>query len=120
MSRISKYTAKMNPDSIKAAFAAQKDTMVTTETSVFAEQENLEAIAKGVLSDEASVHTLQLPWYLAYVKQLGRIQKKFHGGTFMMAEVMVCYNKWLARGLTSQVLVNLAYGCFDIVIPPTP
>jgi len=120
MSRISKYTAKMNPDTIRAAFLAQKDTMVSAETTIFQNQENLEGIAKGVLSTETSVHTLQIPWYLAFVKELSRISAKFHGGSFMMAEVLVCYNKWLSRGLNSLTLIKLAMECFDIVIPPSP
>jgi hypothetical protein len=103
-----------------AAFAAQKDSMVTSETAAFQNQENLEALTRATLSTETGIHTIQYPSYQAYVKEVGRISGHFRGGSAMISEIELCVSKWATRGLVYATLAKLALEIFDIVVTPAP
>jgi len=112
--RLRKYDSKIDADVIRARFAAQRDTMVEQEESVFGEVSLMEAKAKAILED-LGVATIQIPAYLNFVRECYRLFKKF-SQTTRQNEAQIFFNKWVARGLTPSTLAAIAPLC-GITIP---
>jgi hypothetical protein len=107
--RTRKYDAKMDPTVISARFAAQRDSMVEQEASMFAELSEVERKAKIVL-EEAGTSVVQIPMYLDFARQCWKIGKN-HLEATRVNEVYYKYTVWLNRGLNGAVLTKIAALC---------
>jgi hypothetical protein len=107
--RTRKYDAKMDATVIAARFAAQRDSMVEQEASMFAELSEVERKAKIVL-EEAGTSVVQIPMYLDFARQCWKIGKN-HLEATRVNEVYFKYQVWLGRGLNGPLLVSIAALC---------
>jgi len=113
--RVAKYAAKIVSSVIKQRFSDWKDSMVAQVTDRFADLANLETQAKDIL-EANGVAPIDIPFYLAYVRQLYRITQTHGSGTIATNEAKLYYNTWVARGLVSTVLQQLASNLFGISV----
>jgi len=113
--RIAKYSAKIVSSVIKQRFSDWKDSMVAQVTEKFTDLANLETQAKDIL-EAAGVSSIDIPFYLAFVRQLYRITQTHGTGTIATNEATLYYNTWVARGLVSTTLQSLASNLFGITI----
>lgn len=107
--RTRKYDAKMDATVIAARFAAQRDSMVEQEASMFAELSEVERKAK-IRLEEAGVSVVQIPMYLDFARQCWKIGKN-HLEATRVNEVYYKYLVWLNRGLNMTVLTAIAMLC---------
>jgi hypothetical protein len=107
--RARKYDAKMDATVIGARFAAQRDSMVEQEASMFAELYEVERKAKTVC-EEAGVSVVQIPMYLSFARQCWKIGKN-HLEATRTNEVYYKYLTWLNRGLNMTILSKVAMLC---------
>lgn len=107
--RTRKYDAKMDATVIGARFAAQRDSMVEQEASMFAELSEVERKAK-IRLEEAGVSVVQIPMYLDFARQCWKIGKN-HLEATRVNEVYYKYLVWLNRGLNMTVLTAIAMLC---------
>lgn len=107
--RLRKYSAKMDPDTIRARFAAHRDTMVEQEEAIFGEIVLVESKAKKVC-ENAGIPSMQIPAYLNFARQCYKYDKKF-SGTTKDNEITFWFNHWVSRGYNATVLAGLAELC---------
>ena len=112
--RTSKYAAKIVGDVIKNRIDAQKDSMVSQVTAVFADQAAYEVAVKTLLEGH-NVPTTQIPFYLAFARQCYKITKT-HAGTTAHDEICLRVADWGAtiRGLFKPYLAEISDEVFSV------
>ena len=118
--RLSNYEQGLNPDHIKDVVTAKKTAMVAFETSTINEQTRVEDITHAVLASEGAVHTIQIPAYLAFSKEVMSLKARMTGGAPLNNEVAVILAKWKARNLTESILIKIRNQVFSIPAPAAP
>jgi len=112
--RVAKYSVKIDHEVIKQRFEGQRTAMVDQVTDVFASLADLEDRAKTILDYEA-VATIDIPFYLAFVRQCYRLQRT-HAATTAQTEASYFKSVWVSRGLASAILSRLAADLFGWTI----
>ncbi len=114
--RIAKWDAKFNTERIEAALDVMRPTMLERVNAVFPSIVSMETQVKQVLDTEG-VPTVDYPSYMAYGRELWRLQRKEISGTSMQLEALVLLNKWVARGFTQSVLEAIRLQVFNVSAP---
>jgi len=118
MSRISKWTAKFLSPRIKEDIDAQYELIKDNLTEYFALMELQECAVRTILTGVTPpVSVLQSPWYQAAAKEFYRITRQWVGGKMLSPEMQIAVDKWVARGLTEAVLLEIAESLFSWVPP---
>jgi len=112
--RVAKFTVKIDPEVIKQRFEGQRTAMVDQVTDIFADLADLEDRAKTILDYEA-VPSIEIPFYLAFVRQCYRLQRT-HPATTAQTEAGYYKSVWVSRGLDSAILSRLASDLFGWTI----
>lgn len=114
--RIARWNVKFNTERVKAMLDEMRPTMLERVNSVFTSLAEMEAQVKQVLDSEG-VPTIAYPHYLAYGRELWRLQRRGVSGTSLQLEALVLLNKWVARGLTQSVLEAIRLQVFNVAAP---
>lgn len=104
--RQKKYQAKIDPDVVRARFSAQRDVMAEQTSARFADLASVEQSVKSVI-EPAGVPTITIPFYLNFGRELYSLSNKFSGVT-LANEAKLKYEKWKAKGLTANLLKQIA------------
>jgi len=112
--RIAKYDAKMVGDVVKNRIDAQRDGMVSQETTQFGNLVTLEEGVKTLLEGWGISVTL-IPSYLSFARQCYKINRK-HQGTIMINEICYAAEHWELRGLNIYYLQQIAFTAVGAVI----
>jgi len=105
--RTSKYDAKMVGDVVKNRIDAQRDSMVSQETTAFGNLVNMEESVKTLLEGWGISVTL-IPSYLAFARQCYRINAT-HAGDIGTNEMCYAAAHWNSRGLLLYYLQQIAF-----------
>ncbi len=114
--RIAKWDVKYDTAAIKTVLDKMRPTMLERVNAVFASIVAMETQVKQVLDNEG-VPTISYPSYLAYGRELWRLQRREISGTSLQLEALVLLNKWVARGLTQSVLEAIRLQVFNVSAP---
>jgi hypothetical protein len=118
--RIKKYGTKVNVVTLLADLTAQDSQMKQNFANVTNEMSSMDLLVKQEL-DVAGVSTLQYPFYLAYGRQLWKATRvRMFSGQSMAQLNAVYVAKWVARGLSSAVLQDVAVNVYSISAPLAP
>jgi hypothetical protein len=109
--RIRKYTAKFDPTVVSARFTALKELAVEQFQTHAADLEGMEILVKTAISDKVT-NPLEVPQYLDFARELYRLSKT-HSGKVLVSEANAMKAKWMARGLSADLL-DLIIGLFGI------
>jgi len=112
--RIAKYDAKLVGDVIKNRIDAQRDSMVSQETTRFGEIVAAEEAGKNLLVGWGISVTL-IPSYLSFCRECYRIDGT-HQGSIGVTEMCIAAHKWQARGLLLYYLQQLAFAVTGVNI----
>lgn len=112
--RTSKYDAKMVGDVVKNRIDAQRDSMVSQETTKFGELVAAEEAAKNLLVGWGISVTL-VPSYLAFARECYRIDNT-HQGAIGVTEMCIAAEKWELRGLLLYYLEQIAFAVTGVDI----
>jgi hypothetical protein len=104
--RSAKYENKIDADVAKARITALKPMMVDQQTVQQANMQQIEEKAKTVL-ESYGVPSIWIPIYLSFAKALNKKAGNFTQAT-LDAEAQYVYDKFKARGLNANVLVDVA------------
>jgi len=112
--RTSKYSAKIVGDVIKNRIDAQKDSMVSQQTTIFADMASFEQAVKTLLEGH-NVPTTLIPFYLSFARQCYKITNT-HAGTTAHDEICLRIADWGAtcRGLYKPYLAEIADEVFSV------
>jgi len=117
--RAAKYNVKIDATVIKQRFEGLKTMMVEQVTTRFSDLAALEENAKAIL-DANNVPSIEVPFYLSFVRQLYRIVNT-HPGTTAVTEAKLYKKVWVGRGLTATILETLASSLFGLdITEPSP
>ena len=114
--RISNWDAKYKTDRIKATLDDKRDAMFSRVTAVVPALAAMESQVKQVL-DGLGVETIQIPFYLAFGREIWRLQNKDISGETLAIQVGHLLSKWQSRGLTQAVLEAIRTQVFNVVAP---
>lgn len=117
--RFSKWDAKFDTERVKAILDDLRPGMLVEAQVVFDNIATMEAEVKQVL-DGSGIATIMYPFYLAYGRELFRLQRNGISGESLALEAQVLLNKWVARGLTQSVLEAVRTQVFNIAAPVGP
>jgi len=109
--RASKYAAKSVGDVVKNRFDAQKDSMASQFLTSAGEAERIET-GVNTITNAAGVSVFAIPAYLSYARAAGKILRN-HTGTTALNELCYLEQKWEARGLDAQTLVDIVQTVFN-------
>jgi len=115
--RIENYSAKVIPQRVMEDFTTKKPDMITQETAVFHQLEDVEAHVRGILGGETGVSVIQYPFYQAFAKEVWKVHMHYGGGNTVINEVALLVEKWKARGLTEATLNKVRDEVFGIPAP---
>ena len=112
--RTSKYAAKIVGDVIKNRIDAQKDSMVSQETAIFADMAAFETSIKTLLEGH-NVPTTLIPFYMSFGRQCYKITKT-HAGTTAHDEICLRVADWSStiRGLFGPYLAEISDEVFNV------
>ena len=112
--RLAKYDAKLVGDVVKNRIDAQRDSMVTQETTKFGELVAAEEATKNLLVGWGVSVTL-IPSYMAFARQCYRIDAT-HQGTIGVNEMCYAAEHWELRGLSLYYLEQIAFAVTGVDI----
>lgn len=118
--RIASYTYGVNPTRIEEDVIARKPSMVAQERVHFSRLYSIELRVKAVLASEGGVTSTQLPYYMAYARQVYSTQGHLKGGAQLDSAIAVVLAAWKARGLTEAHLIRIRNEVFSIAAPAAP
>ena len=101
-------------DVVKNRIDAQRDSMVSQETTKFGELVAAEEAAKNLLTGWGTSVTL-IPSYLAFARQCYRIDAT-HQGTIGVNEMCYAAEHWELRGLLLYYLQQIAFAVTGVDI----
>lgn len=113
MKRIAKWTAKTDPERIKAVLEDLRPTMIANVETSFPELVAVETQVKQVLDGEG-VSVIQYPFYLDFGREMWSKQRQGLSGDSLAIEAQVLIQKWVARGLAQPVLEVIRTQVFNI------
>jgi hypothetical protein len=113
MKRIARWTVKSSPERIKAILEELRPTMLANMQTAFPELVAVETQVKQVLDGEG-VSTIDYPFYLAFGRELWRLQRQGISGDSLAREAQVLLQKWVGRGLAQPVLEVIRTQVFNI------
>lgn len=120
--RIQAYHNKFDPARIEAILTARRASMETKLTTVFINQESVEALVRATLAGitgSGAPTSIQSPFYQAASKQMMKCVDHWAGGGITDQEMGIIIATWTARGLKETTLEQLAYEVFHWT-PPGP
>ena len=104
--RKEKYEKGVDPEVIRAKFAAQKDSMVEQETKYLGTIEGVEKMVKELVEAEG-VPTIQVAQYINFGREMWSLSNKF-GGATAQRKAQSLVDKWVGRGLVGSLLITIA------------
>ncbi|MEO0080115.1 MAG: hypothetical protein ABIK44_05515 [candidate division WOR-3 bacterium] len=117
--RIAKWDAKFKTDRVKATLDDLRPAMLTSVQGTYPNLVSMETQVKQVL-DAEGVATLDYPFYLAFGRQVWRLQRQEISGDSLAKEVAVLITKWVGRGLSLPVLEAIRTQVFNVGPPAGP
>lgn len=118
--RVSKYTARLNvAGALSPVSVARKQDMIDKFAARTAQLMAGDLAVKQIC-DGAAVATIQYPFYLAFGRELLRLQLAEISGDSLAKEAAILLAKWVARGLTQAVLADIRSQGFNIPAPVAP
>ncbi|MCX7836954.1 MAG: hypothetical protein N2323_03230 [candidate division WOR-3 bacterium] len=112
--RIIKWDIKLEPDTIKEHFQNQKPVMRTYYTDFVRYMYNVELRTKEVLDSEG-VRMSYYPMYYNFSRQVAKKLKYTElGGEVLFSELRGIMGIWVARGLSSLILIRILRDVFGI------
>jgi len=108
--RISKYDSKMVGDVVKNRIDAQRDSMVSQETTQFANMAQVETDTKQ-LCETWGVNVILVPSFMAFARQCYKITRK-HSGDIAHDEICLREVDWATR----LVAVGMTAGTADFYL----
>ncbi len=118
LNRLAKWTAKTNPERVKAILEELRATMSANMQAVLPDLIAVETRTKQVLNQRGTP-TIDNPNYLAFARELWRLKRKQFAGDALTRETAILLQKWVGRGLSQPVLEAIRSQVFT-VSPPTP
>ncbi len=118
MKRITKWTAKTNPERVKSTLEELRTMMINNIQTTFPELVMLEAQVRQVLDGE-SLSLRDYPFYLAFAREVWSKERNGLSGGSLSREVAVLIQKWVGRGLSQTILERIRNEVFSIA-PPGP
>jgi len=115
--RIDNYNVGVIPERVKEDFTTKKPDMLTQETSIFHQLEDVEAHVRGILGGETNVSVIQYPFYQAFAKEAWKVHVHYGGGNVVINEVALLVAKWKDRGLTEATLNKIRDEVFGLPAP---
>lgn len=111
------YQAKYVAATVNLKVAARLDGMKTSYATLAAALYVKELQAQGILSAVApAIQTTLFPFYYAYVRQVFKAWYMGITGPALDAQAQVAHDKWVASGLTTAVLIQLALDLFGATV----
>ena len=107
-----RYEGLSKPAVVTVAMKAQ---IKATLTDVFESQVAVETAVKLILA-EAATPTILNPFYIGFGKEVAKQVSKFSGGQLINA-VDVYLNKWVGRGLDTDILEKVRNTVFALSAP---
>ena len=104
--RVQKFKAKVDADVIRSRIAAYGDYMKQLQETKQAEVTEVQSAVRSILDEHGINPVFTMP-YMACALELYKITKKY-SGTTKENEAKICLDKWYARGLNAEVLVDIA------------
>jgi len=104
--RVMKYKAKVDADVVRSRIAAYGDYMKQQQETKQAEVTEVQNAVRDILDEHGINPVFTMP-YMACALELYGISKKYKGKT-KENECKICLDKWHARGLQADVLVDIA------------
>ena len=114
--RIENWDTGYDTEAIKAKIDKKRPSMLTHASEVFVSQYTNDTEVRQ-MCDAAGVSIIQLPFYLAYGREMWRLRRSGLSGESLALEAAVLIAKWATRGLTQAVLEVIRTQVFDIGAP---
>jgi len=97
--RIANWDAGYDTAAIKSKVDKKRPDMLNRANTAFVSQYTRDTEVKQTL-DAAGVSVIQYPFYLAFGREMWRLQRQELSGESLAQEAAVLIAKWVARGLT--------------------
>ncbi|MEO0080406.1 MAG: hypothetical protein ABIK44_07010 [candidate division WOR-3 bacterium] len=117
--RIGKWNLKFNTERIKATLDEMRPNMLANVQAVVPLLVTMETEVKQVLDSEG-VPTIDYPFYLAFGREMWRLQRQGLSGDSLAKETAVLITKWVGRGLSLAVLEAIRTQVFNVGPPAGP
>jgi len=117
--RIANWDAGYDTAAIKSKVDKKRPDMLTRANTAFVSQYTRDTEVKQTL-DAAGVSVIQYPFYLAFGREMWRLQRQDLSGESLAKEAVVLITKWTARGLTQAVLQAIRTDVFNVAAPVAP
>ncbi len=117
--RAQKYDAKYSPANLTRDLTVKLPKMTERFTAVTPMLVAKETSVKQVC-DGAGVATISYPFYLCFGRELFALSRREISGESLAVEAALLIAKWVGRGLTQSVLVDIRNGVYGIAAPVAP
>ncbi len=117
--RAQKYDAKYSPANLTRDLTVKLPKMTERFTAVTPMLVAKETAVKQVC-DGAGVATISYPFYLCFGRELFALSRREISGESLAVEAALLIAKWVGRGLTQSVLVDIRNGVYGIAAPVAP
>jgi len=108
--RAQKYERKIDADAIRLRFEAQRDFMATQQNVMLPSLTNIETAVKQIVEKPPAgitVYTWQEPFYYNVGREIFGKVRRFTGDVLKQEVQLIC-NKWVSRGLNSELVMKIA------------
>lgn len=109
------YGAKTAPTTVGLKVAAQLTGMKTGFEAAINELVPIEQQVQTLLNANA-VPTIHYPFYYAFAREIWTLDNAGIGGTALIAQAQSLHDKWVARGLETTRLVEIADTVFNLTV----
>ena len=117
--RIENWDTKYNLERVNAILTEKRPKMLERMTAVQPMLAAMELQVKQVC-DLQGATVIQLPFYLCFGREMWALTQKDISGEAAAVEAATLIAKWVARGLTTQVLQQIRTGVFNVAAPIAP
>ena len=113
--RIGAYDAKTAAPTVGLKIAAQLSGMKTNFDAAITSMVPIMQQIQGILN-AAAIPTIRYPFYLAFGRELWKLESKGINGDTLTLMAQSLHDKWEANGLATATLVTIADTVFTITV----
>lgn len=116
--RAQKWSLKYNSARIKDIIDGGKEMFYAHAKVAFVDAEQMELAVKQV-TDTIGVGSMQMPFYLAFARQIAKATRRYTGESLALKAVTIL-DRWEGEGLSKTVLEAIRNQVFHIGTPVSP